>query len=181
MFSPMVLSVNKSPIHSIIKTPCSSVKIVEGLGMENDVHAGKTVKHRYDAAKTPNKPNLRQIHLIQYELYQELNKKGISVSPGDLGENITTKHIDLFNLPKGTLLQVGDECVIQITGLRAPCGQLNRVYKGLKQAVMVTDQKGESVLKAGVFAIVLKSGVVMQNDTIAVEVPKKPFIALQKV
>jgi MOSC domain-containing protein YiiM len=181
MFQPKVLSVNKSPAHTIIKKPCSMAQVIKNFGIENDAHAGKTVKHRYDAAKTPNKPNLRQVHLIQFELYQELNEKGFMVSPGELGENITTKNIDLFNLPKGTLLQIGDDCLLQITGLRAPCGQLNKVHKGLKQAVMVTNNNGEDVLNKGIFAIVLKNGTITQNDAISVEVPKKPFIALHKV
>ncbi len=181
MLSAFVLSVNKSPSHTLVKSPCSSVIIHQGLGIQGDAHAGKTVKHRFDVAKTPHKLNLRQIHLIHYELYQELNQKGFMVSPGEMGENITTKNIDLLHLPKDTLLKIGDECVLQITGLRKPCGQLNTLQKGLKDAVLDKDKNGNTLLKAGVFATVLQGGIIMQSDEISVELPQKPFVALQKV
>lgn len=181
MNTAFVLSVNKSPSHTLVKKPCSSVEVMQGLGINGDTHAGKTVKHRYDVAKTPNKPNFRQIHLIHFELYQELNQKGFMVSPGEMGENITTKNIDLLNLPKDTILKVGDHCVLQVTGLRQPCSQLNRLQKGLKQAVLDLDSNGDQILKAGIFAVVLQGGIVMQNDCILIELPQKPFVALQKV
>ncbi len=103
------------------------------------------------------------------------------VSPGEMGENITTKNIDLLNLPKDTILKIGDHCMLQVTGLRQPCSQLNRLQKGLKQAVLDQDSNGNQILKAGVFAVVLQSGIIMQNDKISIELPQKPYVALQKV
>ncbi len=177
----IVLSVNKSATHSLVKTPQEKIELVTGQGVLGDAHFGKTVKHRYDAAKTPTKPNLRQVHLIHYELYQELNQKGFTIAPGEMGENLTTKDIDLLNLPKDTLLKIGDNCVLKVTGLREPCSQLNRLQKGLKQAVLGRDKNGNQILKAGVFAVVLKAGVIKKNDVVSISYPKKPFVALQKV
>lgn len=168
---PTVLAVHRSPTHSFSKTPALSIRLIAGLGVEGDAHAGETVKHRSRVARDPTQPNLRQVHLIHSELLDELNARGFSVKPGDMGENITTRGIDLLALPTGALLTIGT-AVIQVTGLRNPCVQLDRFQSGLMQATLGRDAAGNLIRRAGVMGVVQRGGDVLPRDTIEVRMPE---------
>ena len=150
-----VIAVSKSSTHSFSKAPCASIHLIEGQGVEGDAHSGKTVKHRSRVAVDPSQPNLRQVHLIHSELHDALIEQGFRVGPGVMGENITTKGIDILGLPRDSLLYIGDKAVIQITGLRNPCKQLDDYQKGLLSAVLDKTPKGELIRKSGVMGLSL--------------------------
>jgi MOSC domain-containing protein YiiM len=152
-----------------------------GLGVEGDVHQGKTVKHRSRVARDPSQPNLRQVHLIHAELHDELVMAGFSVSAGQMGENITTRGIDLLGLPTGTRLHLGNRAVIEVTGLRNPCTQLDRFQPGLMAAVLGRDEHGALIRKAGIMGIVLTGGELQPGDPIEIELPLEPHRALEPV
>jgi MOSC domain-containing protein YiiM len=168
--TPTVLAVHRSPTHTFSKSPALSIRLIAGLGVEGDAHAGATVKHRSRVARDPTQPNLRQVHLIHAELHDELNAAGFTVKPGDMGENITTRGLDLLALPTGARLLIG-EAVIELTGLRNPCVQLDRFSPGLMQATLDRDAAGNLVRKAGVMGVVLVGGDVLPNDAIQVLTP----------
>lgn len=176
-----ILSVSKSATHSFSKITCNKINLLTGLGVEGDAHMGKNVKHRSRVAKDPSRPNLRQVHLIHSELFEELKTKGFNIHNGLLGENITTKGIDLLNLPKGTILNIGSSAQIEITGLRNPCLQLENIQKGLMQAVLDNDSEGNLIRKAGIMGIVLKGGPIHIEDKILVTLPPEPHIKLERV
>lgn len=180
MSSPHVLAVHRSRTHSFSKTPALSIRLIAGIGVEGDAHAGQTVKHRSRVARDPTQPNLRQVHLIHAELHDELNDAGFSVKPGDMGENITTRSLDLLALPTGTRLMIG-EAVIEVTGLRNPCVQLDRFRPGLMHATLDRDAAGALVRKAGVMGIVLAGGDVQSGDLIRVQTPDGPSRPLAPV
>ena len=175
-----ILTLSKSPTHTMRKFNETSLELIEGLGVEGDAHNGKTVKHRSRVAQDPTQPNLRQVHLIHSELHAELAKKGFHIAYGQMGENMTTSGIDLLALPKGTLLEIG-KAVIEITGLRNPCAQLNGLQEGLMQAVLSRDAHDNLVRKAGIMGIVLKGGAIKIGDSIHVKLPDLPHIALERV
>jgi MOSC domain-containing protein YiiM len=158
-----------------------SIKLLAGLGVEGDAHNGVTVKHRSRVKADPTQPNLRQVHLIHSELHDKLREQGFDVQPGQMGENITTKGIDLLDLPKETKLHLGAEAIIEITGLRNPCVQLDGIQQGLMKAVLDKDAEGNLIRKAGIMAIVIKGGDVFPNDPIKIEMPEGDPIPLQKV
>lgn len=166
-----VLAVHKSAGHTFSKPAVEEIRIVEGLGVEGDAHAGATVMHRYDRRKDPTRPNLRQVHLIQSELFAELADKGFEVAPGAMGENVTTAGVDLLALPLGTVLRLGEDAVIELTGLRSPCKYINDLHDGLVQAVLDRDAEGNLVRKAGVMSVVLEGGTVRPGDPIRIELP----------
>ena len=168
--SPTVLAVHRSPTHSVSKRPALSIRLIAGLGVEGDAHAGETVKHRSRVARDPTQPNLRQVHLIHAELLDELTAVGFTVKRGDMGENITTRGLDLLALPTGTRLLIG-ATAIELTGLRNPCVQLDRFQAGLMQATLDRDAAGNLIRKAGVMGVVLVGGDVLPNDSIHMEVP----------
>jgi MOSC domain-containing protein YiiM len=176
-----VVAVARSGTHSFSKHVQSGIKLLAGLGVEGDAHAGTTVKHRSRVAKEPTQPNLRHVHLIQAELFEELRDRGFDISPGQLGENITTRGIDLLALPRGTRLHLGSVAVVTITGLRNPCSQLDNLKNGLLAAVLARDEAGILVRKAGVMGIVSVGGEVRGNDEIQVELPDEPHVRLDKV
>ncbi len=159
----------------------SQIKLLKGLGVEGDAHLGKTVKHRSRVAKDPTQPNLRQVHLIHQELHQELSGKGFELTPGQMGENITTAGIDLLGLPRNTILSIGSHAKVQITGLRNPCHQLDGIQPGLMKAVLGRDAEGHLIRKAGVMGIVLADGWVELGDEIIVELPAGTHLALERV
>ncbi len=156
------------------------ITLLQGLGVEGDAHAGTTVKHRSRVRQDPKQPNLRQVHLMQMELIEELNAQGFALAPGHMGENITTRGIDLLGLPRGARLRIGN-AVIEVTGLRNPCAQLDGLRPGLMAAVLDRAPDGSLIRKAGIMGIVLRSGTVMQGDRIEVEMPTPPFVALERV
>lgn len=176
-----VTAVSKSPIHSMSKKNTQSIQLLKGLGVEGDAHMGEKVKHRSRVRQNPDQPNLRQVHLIHSELHEVLKEKGFNISAGDMGENITTAGIDLLQLPKDTVLHIGQNAQIQITGLRNPCNQLNGHQEGLMQAVLDKDEQGNLIRKAGIMGIVLQSGEVQIGDPIRIVYPQKPFIKLERV
>lgn len=178
---PRVLAVQRSGSHSFSKFPDDAIELVAGLGVRGDAHAGKTVRHRSRVARDPGQPNLRQVHLLHAELFDELMAQDFAVWPGDLGENVTTSGIALLDLPTGTRLHLGASAVVQVTGLRNPCVQLDRFQPGLMAALLGRDGQGALVRKAGVMSIVLKGGQVMANDPIAIELPAAPHAALKPV
>jgi MOSC domain-containing protein YiiM len=176
-----VMAVSRSARHSFSKSNELYIRLAAGLGVEGDAHLGATVKHRSRVARDPTQPNLRQVHLMPCELHHELNAAGFAVAAGDMGENITTSGLDLLALPTGTRLHLGDTAVIEITGLRNPCVQIDRFQSGLMSAVLGRDQHGNLIRKAGVMAIVLSGGDVRPGDVIRVELPPHPHRALEPV
>ncbi len=157
--------------HTFSKQNQESIQLLAGLGVEGDAHSGKTVQHRSRVAIDRSQPNLRQVHLIHAELHDELRMAGYQVLPGQMGENITTRGIDLLALPTGTRLHLGNMAVIEITGLRNPCNQLNGLQPGLMAAVLGRDQHGRLIRKAGIMGIVLTGGKVQPNDPVRIELP----------
>ncbi|MFE9703151.1 MOSC domain-containing protein [Streptomyces sp. NPDC005930] len=179
--SSMVTAVSSNGTYSFTKPNRDSIRLLAGLGVEGDVHAGVTVKHRSRIAQDPTQPNLRQVHLIHEELFAEVGAEGFEVAPGDLGENITTRGIDLLGLPTGTLLRVGDEAVLEVTGLRNPCLQIDNFQDGLLKRVVGRDEAGNIVRKAGIMSIVKQGGTVRPGDTITTELPSEPHRPLDRV
>ncbi len=178
---PRIAAVSRSAAHEFSKSPCTTINLVAGLGVEGDAHAGETVRHRSRVAKDPSQPNLRQVHLIATELLDELRERGFDVHPGDLGENLTTRGLDLLGLPTGTRLTLGRSATLEVTGLRNPCGQLDGFRKGLTAAVLDRDADGNLIRRAGVMAVVLEGGTVQPGDAIRVERPALPHRALEVV
>ena len=176
-----VVAVSKSATHTMSKPNVDSIYLLAGLGVEGDAHAGVTVKHRSRVAQDPTQPNLRQVHLIHSELHDEIRALGFEIVPGQMGENITTKGIQLLDLPRHTRLHIGENAVIEITGLRNPCHQLNGLQEGLMQAVLGRDENNNLIRKAGVMGIVLQSGMVLPEDRIVIELPQSPFLPLERV
>ncbi|MER5914210.1 MOSC domain-containing protein [Streptomyces sp. NPDC001982] len=176
-----VTAVSSNGVYSFTKPNRESITLLAGLGVEGDVHAGVTVKHRSRVAQDPTQPNLRQVHLIHEELFEEVGGAGFQVAPGELGENITTRGIDLLGLPVGALLRVGDEVVVEVTGLRNPCLQIDNFQQGLLKQVVGRNDAGNLVLKAGIMGIVKGGGVVRPGDTIKVELPDGLHRPLERV
>jgi MOSC domain-containing protein YiiM len=152
-----------------------------GLGVDGDAHSGETVKHRSRVARDPSQPNLRQVHLIHAELHTELNTAGFAVAAGQMGENITTRGVDLLALPGGARLRLGQAALIEVTGLRNPCYQLDDFQQGLMRAVLDRDDQGRLVRKAGIMAVVLHGGEVRPGDPIDIELPPLPHRPLEPV
>lgn len=178
---PRVVSLSRSAAHTFTKAPCTMLRLITGLGVAGDAHAGSTVKHRSRVARDPTQPNLRQVHVIPSELLVELSRQGFDIRPGDIGENVLTAGIDLFALPRGTLLRLGADAEIEITGLRNPCHQLDGFRAGLMQALLPRDENGKVTLRGGIMAVVVRGGTVHIDDAVAVTLPTPPHQALQRV
>lgn len=176
----VVVAVHRSSTHSFSKFAEDGIVLLEGLGVQGDAHAGVTVRHRSRVARDPAQPNLRQVHLLQAELFGELMAAGFAVWPGDLGENITTRGIDLLALSEGARVRVGD-AVLEVTGLRNPCSQIDGFQRGLMAAVLDRDAQGALVRKAGVMAVVVAGGAVAPGDPIRADAPVHPYRALAPV
>ena len=166
-----VVAVHRSSSHNFSKHAEESVTLLPGLGVQGDAHSGTTIKHRSRVARDASQPNLRQVHLLHAELFDELMEAGFPVWPGDLGENITTRGIALLGLATGTRLHLGDSAIVELTGLRNPCSQLDKFQRGLMAAVLDRDAAGNLVRKAGVMSVVLAAGEVRPGDTIRIEPP----------
>ena len=177
----VVTAVSRSARHTLTKPNEDKIQLLVGLGVEGDAHSGVTVKHRSRVARDPSQPNLRQVHLIHAELHDTLQKQGFAVSAGRMGENVTTRGVDLLGLPIGTRLCLGNTAVIEVTGLRNPCAQLDRIQRGLMAATLGRDRIGDLVRKAGIMAMVLTDGDVRPGDRISVELPGEPFRSLTPV
>jgi MOSC domain-containing protein YiiM len=179
--SAFVLAVSRSATHTFSKPTQTSIRLLAGLGVAGDAHMGETVKHRSRVAADPTQPNLRQVHLIHAELHDELQAAGFDVTAGQMGENITTRGIDLLGLPTGARLHIGESAVVEVTGLRNPCAQLDHFQSGLQAAVLGRDEHGNLVRKAGVMGIVLAGGEVQVGDLIRIELPQQPYRPLERV
>jgi MOSC domain-containing protein YiiM len=178
---PNVLAVSLRRGHHFSKTPSLSIRLLTGLGVAGDAHMGETVKHRSRVRKDPTQPNLRQVHLIHAELFDELREKDFTVRPGDLGENITTSGIELLALPTGSLLHIGATAVVEVTGLRNPCIQIDGFQTGLMAATLDKDDGGNLIRKAGIMSIVLADGDVRPGDTIRITLPDGPHRPLRVI
>ncbi|WP_277441084.1 MOSC domain-containing protein [Streptomyces sp. SPB162] len=176
-----VTAVSRGSEHHFSKSNEECIRLLAGLGVEGDAHLGVTVQHRSHVAKDPTRPNLRQVHLIHAELFDELRTAGYDIAPGDLGENVTTRHVDLLGLPVGARLRLGTEVVVEITGLRNPCLQIDRFRPGVLKEVVFRDTAGELVRKSGIMGIVLSGGEVRPGDPIEVELPEGPHRPLDRV
>ena len=178
---PTIVAVSRSAAHSFGKPNVAVIRLLADLGVEGDAHAGRTVRHRSRVAVDPTQPNLRQVHLIHAELFDELEGKGFTVAPGQMGENVTTRGLDLLGLPTGTRLRLGPDAVVVVTGLRNPCAQLDGFQPGLMKAVLDRDAQGGLVRKAGIMGVVVAGGEVRAGDEVAVELPPEPHHRLERV
>jgi MOSC domain-containing protein YiiM len=176
-----ITAVSRSGAYTFSKPNADAIRLLAGLGVEGDAHLGETVKHRSRVARDPTQPNLRQVHLVHAELHDELRARGFHVRPGEMGENVTTRGVDLLALPAGTRLHLGSAAVVEVTGLRNPCAQLDRFQPGLMSAVLDRDEHGGLVRKAGIMAVVLAGGEVRPGDAVRVELPPEPHRALEPV
>lgn len=177
----VVIAVSRRNEHALSKTPFETIQLLTGLGVEGDAHMGRTVKHRSRVKQDPSQPNLRQVHLIHSELHDALRASGFAVAAGDMGENVTTRGVDLLHLPTGTLVHLGPSAIVQITGLRNPCAQLDTLAPGLMAAVLERDDTGRLIRKAGIMGVVVAAGEVSAGDSIDVELPPEPHRPLEPV
>jgi MOSC domain-containing protein YiiM len=177
----LVTAVSRSATHTLSKRNAGEIQLLAGLGVEGDAHSGNTVKHRSRLARFADTPNLRQVHLIHAELHDELEKNGFLVSAGQMGENITTRGVDLLRLPTGARLHLGPAAVVEVTGLRNPCAQLDRIQSGLMKATLDRDEDGNLIRKAGIMGIVITGGPVRPGDALRVELPAEPHQPLAPV
>ncbi|MBA2567967.1 MAG: MOSC domain-containing protein [Actinobacteria bacterium] len=177
----VVTAVSRSATHTMGKGNEKRVTLLAGLGVDGDAHVGETVKHRSRVRRDPSQPNLRQVHLMHSELHDELRATGFEVEPGQMGENVTTRGLDLLSLPTGTRLQLGTSALVEVTGLRNPCTQLDGIHEGLMAATLDRDERGELVRRAGVMGVVLAGGEVRPGDSIRVELPEEPHERLEPV
>jgi MOSC domain-containing protein YiiM len=177
----IVTAVSRSPQHTLAKPNEDSIRLVAGMGVDGDAHQGRTVKHRSRVKLNPAAPNLRQVHLIHAELHDELRQAGFAVMPGQMGENVTTSGVDLLGLATGTRLHLGASAVVEVTGLRNPCAQLDKIQKGLMAATLGRDANGNLVRKAGIMGVVLAEGEVRPGDPIQVKPPPPPHRPLAVV
>lgn len=176
----LVVAVSSDHQHRFSKQPVSSIEILAGFGVRGDAHAGEMVRHRSRVQQDPAQPNLRQVHLIHAELLEELDRKGYEVNPGDLGENITTRGVDLLRLGRDTLLRIGPDAVLSVTGLRNPCAQVDEFAPGLLSELV--EKVGDQIVrKAGIMCVALSGGIVRPGDAIQVEIPEGPHIPLDRV
>lgn len=177
----LVTAVSRSEGHTFSKPTEASIRLLAGLGVEGDAHAGETVKHRSRVKRDPTQPNLRQVHLIHAELHDELGEAGFEVKAGQLGENVTTRGVDLLGLPTGTMLRIGDSAVVEVTGLRNPCYQIDDFQQGLLKKVLHRADDGTVVRRTGVMGVVHAGGEVRVGDPIRVELPERPHEPLGPV
>jgi len=173
-----VASVSLSPRHSFSKPQAPQITLLEGLGVEGDAHAGTTTQHRYLLGKDPARENLTQVHLIQSELFPELARRGFDVSAGQLGENVTTAGVDLLTLPVGTMLYLGADAAVRVTGLRSPCSLINRFRPGLMKALIEKSADGAVLRKSGIMGVVVTGGVVAPGDELRMVLPSGEHIAM---
>ena len=179
--SAHVVALARDSLHRVSKLPCDRIRLIAGLGVEGDAHAGLTMQHRSRWVKQRTVPNVRQVHLIHAELFDELTAKGFAIAPTQMGENITTSGIDMFALSTGTHLRLGADAVIELTGLRNPCSKLNGLAPGLMEAVLEKGPGKTLIRRAGVMAVVIASGDVSLGDAITIEERPAEFVPLVAV
>lgn len=178
---PVVTAVHRDDQHRFSKRGVDEITLVAGRGVQGDAHAGVAVQHRSRVAADPTQPNLRQVHLMHSELFDELREQGFQVAPGQLGENLTTAGLSLLDLSAGTELHLGPDAVVQVTGLRNPCRQIDTFQRGVLAAVLGRDADGGLVRKAGIMSVVVSSGPVTAGDLIEVREPVGPHRPLEPV
>jgi len=176
-----VVAVAFDETHSFSKPTRSSIRLLEGRGVEGDAHLGATVQHLSRRRRRPAEPNLRQVHLLASELFEDLREAGHLVSPGALGENITTAGVDLLELPAGTVLRIGGTAEVEVTGLRNPCRQIEDFQTGLLQQVLGRDADGSVRRRTGVMSVVRRGGEVRPGDPLHVVLPPEPHRPLDVV
>ncbi len=176
-----VSAVSFSEAHGFHKLPVASISLIPGYGVANDTHAGKTVQHLSRIRADPTQPNLRQVHLIHEELFKTLALGGFTVKAGQLGENLTTRGLYLLALPTGTRLFIGAEVILEVTGLRNPCLQLDGFQNGLLKAVLDRDAEGTLFRKAGIMSVVLTGGTIEPGAEVRLELPPEPWTKLERV
>ncbi|MEU3071459.1 MOSC domain-containing protein [Streptomyces sp. NPDC007027] len=175
-----VTAVSRDSGHGFSKPNRERITLLAGLGVAGDAHAGRTVKHRVRVEQDPTRPNLRQVHLMPEEALAEFRAAGFRVAPGTLGDNITTRGIHLLGLPVGTVLRIGEDAVLEVTGLRTPCKQIDDFQDGLLKHVVGRDD-GALTHKAGIMSVVRAGGAVRPGDAIEVELPQEPHRPLGRV
>jgi len=178
---PSVVAVSKDGEHRFSKQACERITLLEGIGVQGDAHSGVTIQHLFRVAQEPTQPNLRQVHLLQREFFDKAREEGHELAPGDLGENVLTQGVNLLGLAQDTLLHIGDQAVVRITGLRNPCAQIEDFRKGLLQVAIGHNENGQIVRQAGVMSVVTTGGIIRPGDTIVVELPALPHRALEPV
>jgi hypothetical protein len=179
--SGSVIAVCSRDAHLFSKENRVEIELIKNFGINGDAHAGMYVKHRSRVKKNPKQLNLRQVHLIPIELLNEMKQHRYDLHPGDLGENITTSGIDLINLPLNSQINIGEEVVLEVKGLRDPCKQIEAFKEGLLKKMITKDADGNLIRKTGIMTIVLEGGIVKPNDKIEVVLPKKPYHKLEVV
>jgi len=177
----IVVGVACDGAHRFSKPLRHGIRLIAGLGVEGDAHLGVTVQHLSRQRRDPTTPNLRQVHLIHAELHDELNAKGFRVGAGDMGENVTTRGIDLLGLPADARLHIGANAIVEVKGLRNPCAQLDGLQQGLMAATLDKDADGNLIRKAGIMGVVIRGGDVKPGDTIRIELPDGPHEKLVAV
>lgn len=176
-----LISVNANGEHTFSKHAAGEIELVAGVGVIGDAHAGARVRHRSRVARDPDQPNLRQVHLVDTSLFDELAAAGRHVGPGDLGENLTTEGLDLLGLPTGSLLAIGSTVLLALTGCRNPCGQINGFQSGLLDVVLGRAPLGSPRRSVGPMAVVVSGGTVRPGDEIRIALPPEPHLALERV
>ena len=176
-----VAAVHLAADHQFSKQTVGSIELLEGLGVAGDAHLGVTVQHRSRVRADPTQPNLRQVHLMHQELFDWLAPRGFAVDAGSLGENITTTGVDLLGLPRGSLLHIGDSAVVEVTGLRNPCAQIEDFMPGLLKQLVGYDDAGTLVRRAGIMGVVHRGGTILPGAPIAVVLPEGPHEKLERV
>lgn len=180
--SGIVTTVSAGPAHGVDKPNQESIELIAGRGIAGDAHSGEKIKHRARVKRDATQPNLRQVHLIDASLHEQLRDEGFAVEAGQMGENVTVRGIEqLIWLPARTRLAIGDRAVVELTGLRNPCAQLDQIHRGLMKAVLGRDEQGDLVYRCGVMAIVLAGGPVRPGDRVRVQSPPEPHVALRPI
>jgi MOSC domain-containing protein YiiM len=177
----IVEAVHCDAAHRFSKPTVGRIDLVEGRGVAGDAHYGETVQHLSRKRRDPGQVNLRQVHLVHAELLDELTAKGYDVRAGLLGENVTTRGVDLLALPTGTRLRLGPAAVLEVTGLRNPCHQIDDCRPGVLREVLDRAADGGVVRRAGVMAVVVRGGAVTRGDQITLVLPARPHRRLEPV
>jgi MOSC domain-containing protein YiiM len=181
MITGTVVAVSRDAAHRFSKVNQDGIRLLTGLGVEGDAHLGVTVQHLHRIARDPTEPNLRQVHLIHDELFDELRAAGYGIAPGDLGENVTTHGLDLLGLPAGTRLRLGPDAVVEVTGLRNPCRQIDHFRSGLLKQVVGRNEAGRIIRKSGIMGVVLEDGEIHPGDPVRAHLPAGPHRPLETV
>ena len=139
-----IVAVSVSLKKGVKKTNILKGNLIENYGLENDAHAGDW--HR-------------QVSLLAIESISKIREKGLDVHPGDFAENITTEGIELWKLPVGTRLKLGEDALVEITQIGKECHDRCAIFKQVGDCVMPRE---------GIFVKVLKGGTIGLSDGIQI-------------